>query len=57
MGAVPLALPSVNEVYHAPEFLSTLVLPIVPGEKAQRAAPECGSLQFQPCRRSSAGGR
>jgi uncharacterized protein len=54
MGGVPLALPSVNQVFHLPAFPSTLILPVVPGERAQRAAPECGSLQFQPCRKASA---
>ena len=50
MGGVPLGLPSINKVFHLPPHVSTLVLPIVPGETAQSAAPQCGSLQLQPCR-------
>jgi putative CocE/NonD family hydrolase len=52
MGGVPVGLPSFNKIFHSAQFLSTLVLPIVPGEKARAAAPECGSLQNQPCRRA-----
>jgi hypothetical protein len=47
-----LSLPSLNKVYHSPQYPSSLVLPIVPGEKAQAPPPPCGSLQFQPCRLS-----
>jgi putative CocE/NonD family hydrolase len=50
MGGLPLALPSINKVYHAPAYPSSLLLPVVPGEVAQKAPPPCGSLQFQPCR-------
>ncbi|MDT8369676.1 MAG: CocE/NonD family hydrolase [Longimicrobiales bacterium] len=49
-GPVPLDLPSVNRVYHSPEYPSRLTLPIVPGETAPAPPPECGVLQFQPCR-------
>ena len=51
MGAVPVALPSVNNVYHSSKYPATLLMPVIPGEKAQKSPPECGSLQFQPCRR------
>lgn len=49
-GPLPLSLPSLNKVYHSPQYPSSLTLPIVPGEKAQAPPPPCGSLQFQPCR-------
>ena len=49
-GPLPLSLPSLNKVFHSPQYPSTLILPIVPGAKAQAPAPPCGSLQFQPCR-------
>jgi putative CocE/NonD family hydrolase len=54
MGGVPLGLPSVNKVYHGSEYPSALRVPIVQGERAQADAPECGSLQFQPCRHAPA---
>ncbi len=52
MGGVPVDLPSVNKVLHAPQYASTLAVPVIPGERAQKEPPECGSLQFQPCRRA-----
>jgi putative CocE/NonD family hydrolase len=54
MGGVPVGLPSLNKVYHSTRYPSMLILPVVPGEKAQKPAPTCGSLQFQPCRRARA---
>lgn len=51
LGAAPTGGPSVNRVYHSPRYPSTLVLPVVPTEKAQAPAPECGTLEFQPCRK------
>lgn len=53
MGGLPVALPSVNKVYHSPKYPATLLVPVIPGEKAQNSPPECGSLQFQPCRRAT----
>jgi putative CocE/NonD family hydrolase len=50
MGGVPVGLPSLNRVYQSPEYPSVLTLPVAPGEVALAAPPECGSLQFQPCR-------
>ena len=50
MGGVPVGLPSLNKIYQSPDYPSTLTLPVVPGEVAHAAAPECGTLQFQPCR-------
>jgi len=52
MGGVPVGLPSFNKVYHSARYPSVLKLPVVPGEVAQHPALECGSLQFQPCRRA-----
>lgn len=49
-GPLPLALPSLNRVYHSAQYPSSLTLPIVPGARAQAPPPPCGSLQFQPCR-------
>ncbi|RUV06016.1 MULTISPECIES: CocE/NonD family hydrolase [unclassified Mesorhizobium] len=51
LGAAPVGAPSVNKVYHSPQFPSRLVLPIVPGEKAQAPTPACGTLWNQPCRK------
>ncbi len=61
LGAAPIGGPSVNKVYHSPRYPATLRLPVVPGQKAQAPPPECGILQFQPCRKArpparSAGG-
>jgi predicted acyl esterase len=53
MGGVPVGLPSFNKVYHSARYPSELKLPVVPGEVAQKPAPACGSLQFQPCRRAA----
>lgn len=49
-GPLPVSLPSLNRVYHSPQYPSSLILPIVSGEKAQSPPAPCGSLQFQPCR-------
>ena len=49
-GPLPLSLPSLNKVFHSPQYPSSLTLPVVPGAKAQAPAPPCGSLQYQPCR-------
>jgi putative CocE/NonD family hydrolase len=49
-GPLALSLPSLNKVYHSPQYPSALILPIVPGARAQAPPPPCGSLQFQPCR-------
>lgn len=54
LGSTPIGGPSVNNVYHSLEFPSKLVLPIVPGEKAQAPAPACGTLWNQPCRKAPA---
>jgi len=54
MGGVPIGLPSLNKVYSGDEYPSTLRVPVIPGERAQADAPECGSLPFQPCRHAVA---
>jgi putative CocE/NonD family hydrolase len=50
MGSVPTGGPSINKVFHSARYLSVLDLPVVPGERARAAAPQCGSLPMQPCR-------
>lgn len=52
-GATPVGGPSVNKVFHSAQYASRLILPIVPGEKAQAPAPACGVLWYQPCRKAS----
>ncbi|TIR99633.1 MAG: CocE/NonD family hydrolase, partial [Mesorhizobium sp.] len=52
--STPIKSPSLNKVYHSEKFPSKLVLPIVPGAKAQAPAPRCGTLWFQPCRKAPA---
>ncbi len=54
MGTAPTGGSSINRVYHSQRYPSAVVLPIVPGEKARKPAPTCGSLPVQPCRKSSA---
>lgn len=49
--------PGVNTVHHSAEFASQLRVPVIPGLSAQASAPECGSLQNQPCRRPKSGTR
>lgn len=51
-GLTPLSLVGKNTVYQSKEYPSKLVLPTIPDLKAQGAEPECGSLEFQPCRRN-----
>lgn len=53
LGSTPVGAPSVNRVYHSPRYPSKLMLPVVPGEKAQAPMPACGTLWFQPCRKAS----
>lgn len=53
MGGVPVGLASVNKVYHSSRYPASLVLPVVPGEKAMADPPPCGSLLFQPCRQAA----
>ena len=55
MGSVPSGGPSINKVHHSVRHRSTLDLPVVPGERAQAPAPECGSLPMQPCRPMTSG--
>lgn len=52
--STPICGPSVNKVYHSPQYPSKLVLPVVPGEKAKAQAPACGTLWNQPCRKGPA---
>jgi putative CocE/NonD family hydrolase len=49
-GLLPVELPGVNSVYHSSAYPSNLMLPVVPGRKAEASAPSCGTLEMQPCR-------
>ncbi len=49
-GPMPLNLPGINTVYHSTEHPSRLILPVVASISAKAPPPECGSLQYQPCR-------
>ena len=49
-GPMPINLPGINTVYHSAEHPSRLELPVVPGIVAAGPPPECGSLEYQPCR-------
>ncbi len=53
MGTAPIGGPSLNKVYHSARYPSAVVLPILPGEKARKPAPPCGSLPVQPCRHAT----
>lgn len=57
MGSVPTGGPSINKVFHSIRHRSMLDLPVVPGERAQAPAPQCGSLPMQPCRAGKPGDR
>lgn len=41
--------PGRNAVYHGRESPSRLLLPTLPGRRAEAEAPPCGSLEMQPC--------
>ncbi len=49
-GPLPINLPGINTVYHSADHPSRLELPVVPGIAATAPPPECGSLEYQPCR-------
>jgi putative CocE/NonD family hydrolase len=57
LGPVMIGLPALNTVYHSAKYASALVLPIVRGESAQAPPPDCGALQFQPCRKTAESSR
>ena len=50
-GLVPLALPGQNTIYASARYPSEIVVPTIPGARARRPAPPCGSMPFQPCRK------
>ena len=52
-GFMPVSMPGSVTIYHSAKYPSVLELPIVPGIKPEGQAPECGSLEFQPCRKSA----
>lgn len=47
---VTVPVPAVNEVLHDAQRPSRLVLPVLPGERADTPLPACGSLIRQSCR-------
>ena len=49
-GPMPINLPGINTVYHSAEYPSRLELPVVASISATGPPPECGSLEYQPCR-------
>ena len=49
-GPMPINLPGINTVYHSAEHPSRLELPVVASIVATGPPPECGSLEYQPCR-------
>ena len=53
-GLVPLDMPGENTVFTSARFPSTIVVPTIPGARAKRAPPPCGSMSLQPCRRPAA---
>ena len=49
-GPMPINLPGINTVYHSADHPSRLELPVVASISAAGPPPECGSLEYQPCR-------
>ena len=49
-GPMPINLPGINTVYHSADHPSRLELPVVPSITAAGPPPECGTLEYQPCR-------
>ncbi len=49
-GPMPINLPGINTVYHSADHPSRLELPVVASIVATGPPPECGSLEYQPCR-------
>ncbi len=49
-GPMPLNLPGINTVHHSADQPSRLILPIVRSVVAAGPPPECGTLEYQPCR-------
>jgi putative CocE/NonD family hydrolase len=49
-GLAPVMLPGLNTIHHSERHPSRLVLPVIPGQTAQKPEPSCGSLENQPCR-------
>ena len=49
-GPMPINLPGINTVYHSADHPSRLELPVVASIVAAGPPPECGSLEYQPCR-------
>ncbi|MCY4399026.1 MAG: CocE/NonD family hydrolase [Gemmatimonadetes bacterium] len=49
-GPMAIDLPGINTVYHSADHPSRLELPVVASITAAGPPPECGSLEYQPCR-------
>lgn len=49
-GPMPIGLPGINTVHHSAEYPSRLELPVVASISATGPPPQCGSLEYQPCR-------
>lgn len=50
-GLMPVDLPGQNTIYASARFPSRIIVPTIPGAKAARAQPPCGSMPMQPCRK------
>jgi putative CocE/NonD family hydrolase len=46
---------AVNTIHHSSDHPSRLLLPRLPGARAQAPEPDCGALAAQPCRPADAG--
>ncbi|RUU91752.1 CocE/NonD family hydrolase [Mesorhizobium sp. M7A.F.Ca.MR.176.00.0.0] len=53
IGSIPAGAASINRVYHSETYPSRILLPIMPGAKAQAPAPEWGTQRAQPYRKGS----
>ncbi|RWO93355.1 MAG: CocE/NonD family hydrolase [Mesorhizobium sp.] len=53
IGSFPIGSASINRVHHSEKYPSSIVLPIIPGAKAQAPAPERGIQRAKPCRKET----
>ncbi|SIT56095.1 conserved hypothetical protein [Mesorhizobium prunaredense] len=53
IGSFPIGSASINRVYHSEKYPSSIVLPVVPGAKAEAPAPERGIQRAKPCRKET----
>ncbi|MGX9576396.1 CocE/NonD family hydrolase [Mesorhizobium sp. f-mel] len=52
-GVMPTGAASINRVFHSERYPSKILLPIIPGVKAQAPAPARGAQRNQPCRKEA----